>query len=114
MCPERRESEQMRELLTKNTRRTSLESPYNFVRGFFRSRFNEQVNMIRLNCQIEDRPLLFECDLYTQFAQSFRHVTNQDFFATGRYPHEVVIHLIDCMVRALEFVRHSVDSIPLS
>lgn len=101
----------MRKLMTQDTRRTSLEGANNLVWSFLWRCFDKQVDVIRLNCQLQDCPLVFVRHFFTDLAQALRHYTDQYLFAPFRYPNKVVAHLIDRVIGALQFFSFHVDSI---
>lgn len=101
----------MRELLTQDTRRTPFESTDDFMRSFLRCRFNEQVNMIRLNCQHENCPTVFACHFFANPTQAFGNHADQYLLASFRYPNEGVAHLVDRVIGMLQFALFHVDRI---
>lgn len=76
----------MWKFLTQNTRRASFESTDNLVWLLVGRGFNEQVDVIWLNCQLQDRPPAFLCDFFADFIEALGNVTNQYFLAPFRYP----------------------------
>ena len=88
----------MWKFLTQYARRATLESADNLVRFFFGCRFHKQMDMIGLNCQLQNCPILFLSDFLADVIQSLCHVTNQHLFAPLRYPDKVVTHLVDCVI----------------
>ena len=64
---------------------------------------NEQVDVIGLNCQFENVPVVFSGNALANFTKTLGNVTDQYLFAPLWNEYEVVVQLIDRMGRTSQF-----------
>ena len=81
------------------------------MRRFLWSSLNKQMNVVGLDCQSQDCPTVFIRHFIAYLIQALRHLADQYLLAPFGYPHEVVTHLIDCMVGTFNLTCTHVDSL---
>lgn len=97
-CPQRRHSLQMWEFLPQMMRGPSFDQSSHVSRKRLRITSDEQMNMIWLNCQVQNLPSIL---IYYFFSDLFQAVTNwtyQDFPAALGTPNNVVDDQMDCVL----------------
>lgn len=95
---------QMRELATKFVRRVAFDPVYNLARGQRRRERTEQVNVIRLNDQVDDLSAKFSGFRTNQRVKSGWYTADQNGAAKFRYPDKMIIDIVGAM--SCSFMMH--------
>lgn len=101
----------MWKFITQYPRGTPFECTYNLVRGYVRRGFDDQVNVVGLNGQSQDCPMMLLSYFVADFAEADSDSIYQHFLASFRYPDKVVAHPIDRMIGAFNVIRLHVDTL---